>query len=220
MRPALLGRDSKALINAIDTAALMKKGQTDATIRFTCGVDEAGRCYGMAVYGGTPNSDALKKEVLLRSEAEWPIFIPAIYHSRACRASVCGTVVFFIKDDKPHLRIYLNEESDHISQGDDFIAPQAIYVQGQRFRGYDWPNGGVGSNGVVIARVTVDESGKFMGAEIAMEKPEGRGFGAEVMKKIGGVVFLPGYLHGQPVSSTANLPIMFNSGRGARWTPG
>lgn len=220
MRPALIGRDSKSLINAIDTAELMKKGQTDATVRFACYVGDGGRCSGLVTFGGTANSDALANEVRRRSEVEWPLFVPARYHGQTRPAYVCGTVVFFIKENKPHLRIYLNQETEHVARGDDFVAPQVIYLKGQTFRGFTWPAGGVGSSGLVLVRLNVDAAGKVTGVTLAMEKPEGRGFGAEVMGRIGEVVFIPGYLHGQPVSCTSTLPVLFKSGFGGRWKPG
>ncbi len=220
MRPAGLAHDPKALLNAIDTEGLMKKGQKDGMIRFYCAVSSGGWCGGMATFGGTPGSELLAKEVLRHSESEHPGFIPAVYHGHTTSALVCGTVVFFIKENQPHLRIYLNIEAEHVAHGDDFIAPQPIYVHDQKFRGFQWPNQGVGSSGVVMVRLNVDATGKVTGSKLVLEKPEGRGFAAEVMGTIGDAIFTPAYSQGQPVASTTTFPIIFKSIGGARWAPG
>jgi hypothetical protein len=221
MRPALLARDAKALINVIDTEKLMKNGQKDATIRFSCVVGSGGWCSEMATYGGTPGSELLAKEVLRHSESEHPGFVPAVYHGQTHPALISGTVVFFIKENKPHLRIYLSEEPDHIAQGDNFVAPQMTYVKGQTFRGFKMPGRGVGSSALVVLRVSIDATGKVTAAKVALEKPEGRGFGAQILGRIGEVIFIPAYLNGQPVDSTTTFPIIYKSGGGGQhWKTG
>lgn len=221
MRPALLAHDAKALLNAIDTSKLMKDGQKDATIRFTCVVTSGGWCSEMVTYGGTPGSELLAKELLRHSESEHPGFVPAVYHGETHPALVSGTAVFFIKENNPHLRIYLNEEPDHISHGDDFVAPQMTYVKGQLFRGFKVPSGGFGSSALIVLRISIDATGKVTAAKVALEKPEGRGFGAQILGRIGEVIFIPAYLSGQPVASTTTLPIIYKSGgAGRRWKAG
>ncbi len=220
MRPALLAHDGKALLNAIDTQMLMKNGQKDALVRFFCGVSSGGWCQSMITFGGTPGSDLLAKEVLRHSRSEHPGFISAVYHGQTTYALVGGTVVFFIKNNKPHLRIFLNTEADRIAHGDDFIAPQPIYLQDQKFRGFDWPNQGVGSSGLVVLRLGVDAAGKVTGCKLISGKPEGRGFAAEVLGKIGDQIFLPAYENGHPVASTTTYPVMFKSGYSEHWKPG
>ncbi len=215
-----MAHDSKGLINAIDADALMKKGLTDATVRFVCHVNSGGWCSGMATYGGTPGSDSLAQELRRHSESGHPGFVPAVYHGQTCPAEISGTAVFVVKDNKPHLRIYLTEESDHLAHGDDFISPQPIYVKGQKFRGFRWPQSAGGSSGLVILRISVDVTGKVTGAKVAAEKPEGRGFGAEVMGRVSDVVFIPAYQHGKPVASTVTIPILFKSGMGGHWKAG
>ncbi len=217
MRPVLLAHDAKALLNTIDTAKLMKEGQKDATIRFSCGVTSGGWCTGMATFGGTPGSELLAKELLRHSESEHPGFVPAVYDGQTWPAIVAGTVVFIIKDNKPHLRIYLNQEPDHIANGDDFIAPQWIFVKGLKYRSFQLPNEGVGSSAFVLLRMSVDAAGKVTGATVTLEKPAGRGFGAEIVGRIGMFVFTPAYQSGRPVASTTTFPIIHKSVGGEHW---
>jgi hypothetical protein len=64
MRPALIGSGPRSLVNMINTERLMKRGQKDAMIMFTCGVTNTGQGTGMVVYRGTLGSDALTDEAL------------------------------------------------------------------------------------------------------------------------------------------------------------
>jgi hypothetical protein len=217
MRPALLAHDAKALLNAIDTEKLMKDGQKDATLRFTCQVNSGGWCRGMATYAGTPGSEPLAKELLRHSESEHPGFVPAVYDGQTWGAILSGTVVFFIKENKPHLRIYLNEEPDHIAKGDDFVAPQWIFVKGLKDRAFRLPNAGVGSSALVLLRMNVDATGKVTGATVVLEKPAGHGLGAEIVGRIGEFIFSPAYLNGRPVASTTTFPIIYKSVGGINW---
>src|SRR5690349_19138703 len=59
-RPIVLGKGPNSLINRIDTQALIKGGQKDALVMFTCFVDKKGKMVETAVYRPTPNSDLLQ----------------------------------------------------------------------------------------------------------------------------------------------------------------
>src|SRR6058998_4220622 len=61
-RPALLGAGPDSLINTIDTADLIKKGQKDAAIMFTCLVAPTGEVARAGAYRGTKGSELLEKE--------------------------------------------------------------------------------------------------------------------------------------------------------------
>jgi TonB family protein len=216
MRPALLGSDARSLINRINADSLMKRGQTDAMVMFTCAVTASGNSYGMITYHGTPNSQALSEETISRSENA--AFIPAVYHHASRDSVIFGTVFFFIDHGKPHLRIFLNQETEHLAQKDDFIAPQPVFIPGSKFRGFDHPQRGIGCSGSTTVRVTVDATGKLEGAKIVLDSPPGKGFGEEVMSKIGDCTFLPGYLNGKPVACSTTFPVTFRSaGKGSQW---
>src|SRR5437588_1067333 len=80
-RPALIGTGRQALINLIDTAQLIKDGQKDAAIMFSCTVKKNGDVDSASTYRGTPDSNLLQQEVLRQlSAAAQPKFIPAVYN--------------------------------------------------------------------------------------------------------------------------------------------
>ena len=68
IQPALLGKHNRSLVNLIDANSLMKRGQGDGLVMFSCGVTRLGFAYGVQVYRGTPNSDMLRREVIARAE--------------------------------------------------------------------------------------------------------------------------------------------------------
>src|SRR6058998_2358097 len=103
-RPALLGTGPDSLINRIDTAGLIKQGQKDAAIMFSCSVKKDGTVLSVSTYRGTPDSKLLEQEILKKlSAAANPKFIPAIYNHMPVGAIYYGTVTFAIVNDKPRL---------------------------------------------------------------------------------------------------------------------
>ena len=216
MRPALLGTGPNSLINLIDTESLMKRGQTDALVMFTCGVRDIGYPYNIVCFRGTPNSNPLAEEAIAKCNRA--IFIPAVYNHQARDSYISGTIIFRVVNGKPHLRIYLNQEADHLKQGDDFISPEAVFIPDEKYQGMHFPARGIGFSATVVVAVNVDASGKVKNAKIIFETPPGRGFGDEVMSKIYEMTLLPGYLHGKPVACSASLHMLFKgAGRGSAW---
>src|SRR5438105_13926987 len=63
-RPALLGTGPDSLINRIDTAGLIKQGQQDAAIMFSCTVKKDGTVLSVSTYRGTPESKLLDQQIL------------------------------------------------------------------------------------------------------------------------------------------------------------
>src|SRR6266576_2469305 len=83
-RPILLGTGPDALVNRIDSAGLIKQGQKDAAIMFSCLVKKDGTALSISTYRGTPDSKLLEQELLKKlSAAANPKFMPAIYN--VCR---------------------------------------------------------------------------------------------------------------------------------------
>ena len=68
-RPVLLGTGPDALINRIDTAGLVKQGQKDAAIMFSCTVKKTGEVLSVSSYRGTPDSKLLEQELLKKLSA-------------------------------------------------------------------------------------------------------------------------------------------------------
>src|SRR3954467_14759939 len=65
-RPALVGTAPNSLINTIDTAELMKKGQKEAAVMFSCLVAPTGQIVTKGAYRGTRGSELLEQELLKR----------------------------------------------------------------------------------------------------------------------------------------------------------
>ena len=123
-RPALIGNGLDALVNVINTKRLVEKGQRDGLLMFSCYVGRSGKVGNYYIYRETPGSKPLKEETGL---AVWKCrFIPAIYNGERTDVVFAGTVVFVVRDGKPHLDIYANLSHDDIEKGNDFIAPQVL----------------------------------------------------------------------------------------------
>lgn len=204
VRPALIGDGPKALVNVINIKSLLDKGQRDGLLSFTCYVSPSGNVRSSIVYRGTPGSEELAKE--LKSALTACRFIPAIYNGGRTDVWFAGTVVFFVNDGKPRLRVYANQNHDDIKQGNDFIAPQVI--PGTR----NWPGAKYElekarvyvQSGAVELSITVDASGKLRDMKVVSEDPAGFNFGHAVMKEFANAKYIPGFRNGRPVDSTFN----------------
>src|SRR5216110_3839410 len=93
-RPALLGTGPDSLINRIDTADLIKKGQKDAAVMFSCLVAPTGNIVRSGAYRGTRGSELLEQELLKRLANER--FIPAVHNHQPVIAIFYGTVRFAV----------------------------------------------------------------------------------------------------------------------------
>src|SRR5437762_11609294 len=68
-RPILLGPGPDALINRIDSAGLIKHGQKDAAIMFSCTVKQTVEVLSVATFRATRASKLLEHELLNESSA-------------------------------------------------------------------------------------------------------------------------------------------------------
>src|SRR5437016_14223292 len=109
-RPVLLGTGPDSLINRIDTAELIKKGQKDAAIMFSCLVAPTGDIVRSGAYRGTSGSKLLSEGVLKRLVKAK--FIPAVHNHQPVIAVFYGTVTFAVGDGKPRLRSASNQQLD------------------------------------------------------------------------------------------------------------
>lgn len=215
-RPALLGRHPRSLINVIHAETMVKRGQGDALMMFTCAIDPLGQGYGLQIYRETEGSGPLKRHLL--DCYQRALFIPAIYHGQPTTVIMFGTVIFAVVNGKPHVRIFLNQEEADLRAGSDFIAPQVAFAPGHRFKGLVYPPG-VKAAGAVAAAVDVDLSGKVTNARVIAEHPPGLGFGAQVVGGIRDAPFIPGFRNGKPVACRFTMPVVF-IGPTAQWKTG
>src|SRR5256885_16780604 len=180
-RPALLGTGPEALINRIDTADLVKQGQKDAAIMFSCSVKKDGAVLSVSTYRGTPDSKLLEQEVLKKlSLAANPKFIPVIYNHIPVDAIYYGTVMFTIVNDKPRLRIFSNQEREELKKESDFISPQPFWGGDSKFNGFRYPSNETAPvmvDGSVELELKVDAAGNLQELKLVSEQPPFLGFG-------------------------------------------
>ena len=211
-RPALLGPHKRSLVNLIDTQRLMKAGQGDAILMFETGVSTSGRSYDSRTYRESPGAEKLRREVL--SQLDQALFEPAVYNHVRVAVYVQGTVNFFVRDGKPHLRVFLNQEDDALKSGEDFVAPQFAFVPGNpQYKGFYYPNITPGHQGIAVVKVDVDADGNVQGTNVMHEHPAGVGFGARTATVLRESRFIPGFRKGKRVACRFTWTMIFTGPR-------
>src|SRR5437879_6628738 len=177
VRPALVGTAPNSLINTIDTADLVKKGQKEAAVMFSCLVAPSGEVVRSGAYHGTRGSELLEQELLKRLATAK--FIPAIHNQKEVIAIFYGTVKFAVMNGKPRLRIFANQQLSEVDKETDFIDPQPYVGQDSKFTGVHYPETGsaVALTGVVELALNVDATGNLKNMEVVSEEPPLLGFG-------------------------------------------
>ncbi|MFN2507990.1 MAG: energy transducer TonB [Chthoniobacterales bacterium] len=192
----------------------MKRGQKDGLVMFDLGVSKLGVPGRPFTYRGTPGSDRLGDELL--GQVGRATFSPAVLDHKVCNSLVFGTIVFAIVDGKPRVRIYLNQEENELMKQSDFIAPQMVWEQGQKYK-IDWPPQAGSRDGTVAVALDIDANGRVQGSKVSYESPEGFGFASEVMRHMRHARFVPAFRNGQPVAARFTMPFFFRAGIGWRW---
>lgn len=213
-RPALMVQGKSSLVNLIDSDSLMKKGQGTGMVFFSTVVGTGGdtRKYYTRVYGGTPNTELLTREII--GKIDRSLFHPALYHSTAQEAMICGTVAYAVVEGKPHLRIYLNQEMEDLKKSNDFIAPQLLFLTGTQFQLHHPTLGQIA--GVATVRMSIDETGNITGMKLEYESPKGKDFGGQLMMDLRkDAKFLPGYRNGKPVACSFTFPMIYRGVTGS-----
>jgi len=212
-RPVLLGTGPDALINRIDTAGLIKQGQKDAAIMFSCSVKKDGAVLSVSTYRGTPDSKLLEQEVLKKlSLAANPKFIPGIYNHIPVDAIYYGTVMFAIVNDKPRLRIFSNQEREELKKESDFISPQPFWGGDSKFNGFRYPSSETAPvmvNGSAELALKVDATGNLQDLKLLSEQPPFLGFGAAAFEDMSKAKFIPAFRDGKPVACDVKIPIYY-----------
>ena len=209
MRPALVGTGPDAIINTIDTADLIKKGQKDAAVMFSCLVAPTGDVVRSACYRGTRGSELLEQEVLKRlANAK---FIPAIHNHQPVIVVFYGTVTFAVVKGKPRLRIFANQQLEEVKKESDFIDPQPYVGPGSKFTGIHYPDTGttVMVTGVVELALQVDAAGNLKNMKVLNVDPPYLQFDQAALSDFNGAKFIPAFRDGKPVDSTVTIPIYY-----------
>lgn len=213
-RPILLGTGPDSLINRIDTADLVRKGQKDGAIMFSCSVKRDGSVISVSTYRGTPDSKPLEQEILKKlSAAANPKFIPAIYNHMQVDAIYYGTVTFAIVNGNPRLRIFSNQERAELAKESDFIGPQPFWGGDSKFSGFHYPSGDtapVAVDGAAELELKVDAAGNLQDLKLLSEQPPFLGFGETAFEDLSKAKFIPAFRNGKPVACNVKLPVYFN----------
>jgi len=209
VRPALIGTAPNSLINTIDTADLIKKGQKEAAVMFSCLVAPTGQVVRSGAYRGTRGSELLEQELLKRLPTAR--FIPAVHNHQPVIAVFYGTVKFAVANGKPRLRIFANQQLEEVDKETDFIDPQPYVGQDSKFTGLHYPETGsmVAVTGVVELALKVDAKGNLTNLQVLSEEPPLLGFGGAALSDFSGAKFVPAFRNGQPVESSVKIPVYY-----------
>jgi TonB family protein len=209
VRPALIGTAPNSLINTIDTADLIKKGQKEAAVMFSCLVAPTGQVVTSGAYRGTRGSELLEQELLKRLATAK--FIPAVHNHQPVIAVFYGTVKFAVANGKPRLRIFANQQLDQLDKESNFIDPQPYVGQDSKFTGVHYPETGstVAVTGVVELALNVDAQGNLESMQVVSEAPPLLGFGDAAISDFSGAKFIPAFRDGQPVESTVKIFVYY-----------
>jgi TonB family protein len=209
LRPALIGTGAKALINTIDTADLLKKGQKEAAVMFSCLVAPTGDVVRAGAYRGTRGSELLEREVVKRLNTAK--FVPAIHNHQLVIAVFNGTARFAVVNGKPRLRIFANQQVEEVDKETDFIDPQPYVGEDSKFTGLHYPETGssVAVTGVVELALNVDEKGNLKNMQVISEEPPLLGFGEAAISDFTDAKFIPAFRNGRPVECNVKMPVYY-----------
>jgi TonB family protein len=210
----LIGTAPNSLINTIDTADLIKKGQKEAAVMFSCLVAPTGQIIRSGAYRGTRGSELLERELLKHLATSR--FIPAIHNHEPVVAVFYGTVKFAIVNGKPRLRIFANQQVEDVDKETDFIDPQPYiadpkHPNGSQFTGLHYPETGstVAVTGVVEVELSVDAKGNLTNMQVLSEEPPLLGFGNAALSDFSGAKFIPAFRNGKPVECNVKIPLFY-----------
>lgn len=208
-RPALLGAGPASVINRLDTAGLIRDGQKDASISFSCSVRKTGEIANVWTYRGTPDSTLLERELVRCLDTA--VFVPAIHNRQTVHVLFFGTVTFKVVDGKPRLRIFANQEPEEIKKESDFVGPQPFIGPGSKFEGLHYPGDSLTSelSGIVELALKVDANGNMKELKIISETPPLAGFRRAAAEDFRVASFIPAFRDGKPVECSVTLPVYY-----------
>lgn len=207
-RPAVLGSGPDALINRINVAELLHKGQKDGAVMFCSVVNEKGEATSSWTYRGMPGTDVLEAE--LNRCLDGVKYTRPVYNRQYVGVMLFGTLVF-TAEAKPHVRIFLNQEPSEISAGSDFISPQPVYGADSKFTGLHIEDVEleVPVSGTVELALKVDAKGNLQGIDCIGEDPPLIGFGGQALADFRPAKFIPAFRDGDASESVTRLHIAY-----------
>jgi hypothetical protein len=208
-RPALLGTGPTSVINRMDTAALIRDGQKDASLYFCSAVDKTGEVLDTWTYKQSPDSKLLERELVRCLDRAR--LIPAVYNHEPVFVLFYGTVSFKVVEGKPRLRIFANQEAEEIAKETDFVGPQPFYGQGSKFEGLHYPADSFTTtlSGLVELAMQVDATGKLIDLQVLSEYPPLVGFRRAAAEDFRVASFIPAFRDGKPVECHITLPVYY-----------
>lgn len=207
-RPAVLGSGSDSLVNRIDSEALLTKGQKDGAVMFCAIVGKGGEATSAWTYRAIPGSQALENEVERRLEDVK--FTPPIYNHQPVSVLLYGTVIFSV-ENKPHVRIFLNQDPEEIKAEHDFVGPQPVIGGDSKFKGLRVPSAEmpVAVTGIANLSLKVAADGSLQDLQLEGEEPPLLGFGTMALEDFDGAKFIPAFRDGDPVACETVLPVCY-----------
>jgi TonB family protein len=207
----LIGTAPNSLINTIDTGDLIKRGQKEAAVMFSCLVAPSGEVVRSGAYRGTRGSELLEQELLKRLATAK--FIPAVHDHKEVIAVFYGTVKFAVVNGKPRLRIFANQQLEEVDKETDFIDPQPYVGQDSKFTGLHYPETGstVAVTGAVELALRVDAKGDLTNVQVLSEEPPLLGFGEAALSDFSGAKFIPAFRNGKPVDCNVKIPVYYKT---------
>ncbi len=196
------------MINRIDTAELLKKGQKDGAVMFCALVSPNGDISSAWTYRPMPGTEALQQELQKRlANAK---FTPPIYQYQPVGVLLFGTAIFSAAN-KPHIQIFLNQDPNEIKTASDFIAPQPVIGGDSKFDGLTPPENGtsVPLTAIVDLRLKVNREGGLEGIDVLAEEPPQLGFGEAAVADFREAKFIPAFRYGDPDDASVIQPICY-----------
>ena len=177
---------------------------------FCARVAKDGRLVDPQTYQGTPESAVLEQELrklLLETKVA-----PAIYEHQPVEVYFYGTVVFTVADDKPHVRIFLNQDPAELKKSSDFIGPQPVFGADSKFAGLSYPQSGqtVPVSGIVSLTLRVNATGEPQEIRLLAEEPPLLNFGQTALADFQGAKFIPAFRDGDATDCNTVLPVYYH----------
>jgi len=123
----MIGNGPKSLVNLIDKAKLLEKGQRDGVVMFDVIVDGSDGSADIVWCHGPPEVRLLKAEV--QKAALRASYLPALIDGRAVDVVLHGAAIFVVRDGHPFLRIFANQDTDALAQQADYIQRNCFPVR-------------------------------------------------------------------------------------------